>query len=156
MDLLKDREHVVRIGTVFGAGVLAFLLVRHVLVPKGFGVYGHFRAGAIEDNRVRPLSFAGHATCEECHSDVKAAKLPGKHTGVACEACHGALGKHAQDNSIKPVRPHGREVCVVCHRINVAKPKGFPQIEPADHAGDGLCTECHSPHNPLSAPEAAQ
>lgn len=156
MDLFEDKQHIVRMAALFGAGVLVFVLLRAVLVPKGFGVYGHFRAGAIDDNRVRPASFAGHATCEECHTDVRARKLVGKHAGVACEACHGALARHAEDNSIKPPKPHGREICLVCHTTNVAKPKGFPQVEPAEHAGDSLCVECHPSHDPLSAAEAAK
>ncbi len=156
MNLLEDKEHIVRMAALFGAGLLVFLCLRALLVPSGFGVYGHFRAGAIDDNRVRPLRFAGHATCEECHSDQRAAKLLGKHAGVSCEACHGALATHAGDNSVKPGKPQGREVCLVCHQANVAKPKDFPRVDPAEHAGDGLCVECHPAHNPLSAAEAAK
>jgi hypothetical protein len=30
----------------------------------------------------------------------------------------------------------------------VAKPEGFPQVEPAEHAPEGACSECHTPHSP--------
>jgi hypothetical protein len=86
-DRFKDREHLFRLGGLSIAGVLVFLVVQALLVPKGFGVYGHFRAGALDDNRARKISFAGRTTCEACHSDVVGAQ-GGKHAGIGCEACH--------------------------------------------------------------------
>ena len=35
---------------------------------QAFGRYGFFRAGALDDLRARPLHYAGHAACEDCHS----------------------------------------------------------------------------------------
>jgi hypothetical protein len=111
------------------------------------------RTGALDDNRASTAKFGGQATCVECHTDEAKARAAGKHAHVACEACHGALGKHAADpETLKPVRPDPRTLCVVCHAANVAKPTGFPQIDPKDHP-DGVCTECHVAHDPGSAPE---
>ena len=31
---------------------------------------------------------------------------------------------------------------------NVAKPKGFPMVDPAEHAKGDPCNTCHSPHHP--------
>lgn len=146
--LFKDQEHLARMAALFGGGVVVFLVLQQLLVPKGFGLYGHYRAGALDDNRARPVSFAGQAACAECHTDEATARKAGKHARVACEACHGALAKHAAEPDPKPDKPHGRELCLKCHTANVAKPAKFPQVEPSEHAETGLCTECHQAHNP--------
>jgi hypothetical protein len=41
---------------------------------------------------------------------------------------------------------------VSCHLANVGRPAAFPQIVPADHAGEAACAECHTPHQPALAP----
>lgn len=147
--LFKDKEHLVRVVMLFVAGFVVFLLARALLVPKDFGVFGHYRAGALEDNRSRPIVFAGRGACEECHADQVTQRKGSKHERVGCESCHGPLAKHAQDPaSLKPARPNGRELCLVCHSENVAKPEKFPQIDPKDHGDTGPCTACHKPHHP--------
>jgi hypothetical protein len=123
--------------------------VRAALVPEGFGELGHYRPGAIEDNRAKGVKFAGHLACLECHEDVGSEKAQGAHAGVRCEACHGALAEHAADPaSVTPARPETTALCVVCHAANVAKPKGFPQVVPAEHSGGASCSDCHRPHRP--------
>jgi hypothetical protein len=152
----KDREHLFRLGGLAVAGVLVFLLVQALLVPKGFGVYGHFRAGALDDNRVRKASFAGRTTCEACHSDVVDARKGGKHAGIGCEACHGPLASHAEADdpaATKPARPDAT-LCPICHTANVAKPEGFPQVDLKSHGEGGSCLSCHQAHQPGAAPEA--
>ena len=66
---MKEAAHLIRLAALFAAGVLLFLFVRQMMVPAGFGRYGHFRAGALEDIRARPIAFAGRAACEACHDD---------------------------------------------------------------------------------------
>ncbi len=150
-----DWEHLARVAGLFLAGVILFLVVQALFVPPGFGVYGHFRAGALDDNRAHSLSYAGHSTCEECHSDVAEVRKGGKHGGVSCEACHGPLAGHATDPSTsKAQRPDAARLCPVCHIANVAKPRGFPAISVEDHAGTEPCLTCHTAHNPEAAPEA--
>jgi len=147
--LFGDAEHLVRVAGLFAAGVLAFLVLRGLLVPDDFGVYGHFRAGALADNRARALGHAGRGACVECHSDVGETLAGGKHARVGCEACHGPLARHAEDAAAQEaVKPDPRAVCLRCHLANVAKPEGFPQVEPAEHAPEGACSECHTPHSP--------
>ncbi len=151
----KDREHLLRLAGLFGAGVLLFLLVQALLIPKDFGVYGHFRAGALDDNRMRPALFAGQDTCATCHSDAAEARKGGKHSGIRCEACHGPLASHAEADdpgAKKPARPEA-SLCLVCHAANVAKPQGFPQVEAKSHGEGGSCLACHRAHQPGSAPE---
>jgi hypothetical protein len=146
---LEGKEHLVRMAGLFVVGIAVFLVLQQVLVPAGFGKYGHYRAGALADNRARPLRYAGRAACEACHTDVVEARHGSKHERVNCEACHGPLAAHADaPNGAKPTRPNGRNLCLRCHEVNVARPAKFPQIQVADHSPEGPCTECHRPHAP--------
>lgn len=151
-DLFKDHEHLARVAALAGGGIVVFLVLQQLLVPEGFGVYGHYRAGALEDNRAHPPAFAGQAACADCHSEEATARGAGPHARVACEACHGALAPHASDPEQKPAKPEGRSLCLSCHAANVARPATFPQIEARDHAETGLCTECHLAHDPGRTP----
>lgn len=151
-DLFKDSEHLARVAALAGGCIVVFLVLQQLLVPEGFGLYGHYRAGALEDNRARDPAFAGQGACIECHAEEATVRKAGKHAGVACEACHGALARHAGDPESKPQKPHGRELCLTCHSANVARPAKFPQIEPQEHAESGLCTECHQAHSPGMGP----
>ena len=153
-DLFKDKEHLLRMAALFAAGVLLFVVARGVLVPKGFGVYGHFRAGALTDNRARPAAFAGRKACSECHGEIDELRKGSKHAVIGCEACHGALGKHAENpEAMTPVKPDGAKICLVCHVENVAKPRSFPQVDPADHGDGKPCNSCHKPHHPENPSE---
>ncbi|HZP49375.1 MAG TPA: cytochrome c3 family protein [Vicinamibacterales bacterium] len=145
----RHGRHLVRVGGLFVAGILAFLVVRHYFVPTDFGVYGHYRAGALTDARARPIAFAGQNACGDCHTDIVEIRKPSRHRAVSCEVCHGPLATHASgDDPATPRRPDGRTACVTCHQKNVSKPARFPQIAVADHAGDAKCSECHQPHDP--------
>jgi predicted CXXCH cytochrome family protein len=146
---LEDKEHLARMGGLFVIGIAAFVVLQVTLVPAGFGRYGHYRAGALDDNAGRPLRFAGRAACEECHTDVVAARKGGRHERVGCEACHWAQADHAASpGERKLARPDSRAVCLKCHVANVAKPAGFPQVVVAEHSESGACIECHKPHSP--------
>jgi predicted CXXCH cytochrome family protein len=152
-DFFRHRGHLIRVAVLFLAGVVAFLALQALLVPKGFGEYGHYRAGALDDNRARPIVFAGKTACLDCHSDVGDVLDKGKHATVHCEACHGPHAAHAADPStVKAVRPDTRVLCARCHQALVGRPASFPQIEVADHAGKEACTSCHTPHSPLDTP----
>ncbi len=149
------KGHLVRVATLFVAGVLVFLGLQALLVPRGFGAYGHYRAGALDDNRARSLSYAGRAACLDCHADVWETLQKGRHGEVRCEACHGPLAKHAEDPSTgKAVKPDPKVLCVRCHQESVARPAKFPQIDAASHSGGEACTSCHKAHDPLD--QAAQ
>jgi len=157
MSAFKDAGHLFRLAGVFFAGILLFLAIRGFLVPKSFGEYGHYRGNAISEIASRPVNFAGHETCEGCHTDVLEKKQAGKHVHVNCEACPGALARHADDPaSVTPVKLDTAVLCVRCHEANAAKPKGFPQVDSADHANGMACDSCHQPHSPLLSPEGAK
>jgi hypothetical protein len=142
-------RHLVRVAVLFVAGVAVFLVVRHWLVPADFGMYGHYRAGALADARARPVVFAGQKACGECHTDVVEMRKTSRHQPVSCEVCHGPLARHASgDDPATPTRPDGRTACLTCHLKNVSKPASFPQIVVKEHADEGKCSECHPPHSP--------
>ena len=56
--LFPNSRHLVRMVGLFGLGMVAFVVLRAIFIPKGFGLLGHYRAGAIEDVRSRPAAFA--------------------------------------------------------------------------------------------------
>jgi hypothetical protein len=148
-NLFKDIEHLIRLAVVIVVLLAIFLVLRAAVVPRSFGEYGHYRGAAIAEAAARPVAFAGHDACEGCHSDVVDQKKQGKHVVVACEACHGALAKHADDpTSVIPPKLDTAVVCARCHEANSAKPKGFPQVVTADHSGGIACDTCHQPHRP--------
>ena len=144
----KDAEHLVRLAAIFAIGGLVFAVARAQMVPDDFGKLGHYRAGAIDDERARTPVHAGQAACTECHPDVVELRATARHKAVACEACHGALGSHATGEVAKPARPDGRETCVRCHAAKTGKPRQYPTVPVKEHAGDEKCVTCHTPHNP--------
>ena len=151
----RHKGHLVRVAVLFAAGILVFLGLQALLVPRGFGAYGHYRPGALDDNRARPLAHAGRAACLDCHADVWETLQKGKHGQVHCEACHGPLARHAEDPSLaKAVKPDPKTLCLRCHQQGVARPAKFPQVDAAAHSGGESCTTCHKAHDPLD--EAAQ
>jgi predicted CXXCH cytochrome family protein len=138
-----------RVAVVFVCALIAFLLLRQALVPAEFGKYGHYRAGALDENRQRPLRYAGQQSCVVCHEPVATLRGQGKHAGVACEACHGPAFRHAEAmGDEKPARPDVTALCRRCHEADAAKPKKFPQVVLAEHRGGEACNACHQPHKP--------
>ncbi len=149
MSVFKDAGHIFRFAGLFILAFLAFLVIRHYVVPKSFGQYGHYRGAAIAEIAARPVHFAGHQTCESCHSDELDVKKKGKHVTVNCEACHGPLANHADDPAdVTPPKLDTATLCVRCHAASEAKPKTFPQVVAADHANGVPCETCHQPHSP--------
>lgn len=147
-ELFRDAEHLFRLAGVFVALIVVFLVVRAFLIPESFGDYGHYRAAALDEARERGITFAGRTACLECHEDVGTVKSAGKHAGLGCEACHGPQAAHAADPaSVVPQKPDPKSLCLVCHMQNMAKPRGFPQMDPKEHYGDD-CGACHKPHSP--------
>ena len=67
--LVRDAGHLIRPALVLLAGVALFLVVRSAIVPKAFGQYGHYRPGALDLVRERPIAYAGQDTCVLCHDD---------------------------------------------------------------------------------------
>jgi len=147
----KDSAHLIRLAGVFLLGLVLFLVLRTALIPRSFGRYGPFRGDALAEISARPVAFAGHEVCENCHPDEAALKASGAHKTVNCESCHGPLAKHADDpGTVQPVLPEVAKLCLRCHSKNIAKPAGFPQTEAN---GGKPCDTCHKPHSPGLKPE---
>ncbi len=153
----KDAGHLIRLAIAFAVVSLVFLLIRAHFIPKSFGQYGHYRGNALSELSSKPISYAGHQACADCHSDVVSMKTAGKHTGVNCENCHGALAGHVENPvSVTPQLPDTALLCPSCHEANIAKPKNFPQVVSAEHSGGAVCKICHQPHSPLLQPGGNQ
>jgi hypothetical protein len=149
-NFLGDVGHLVRLALVAVILLAIFFAIRFAVVPAGFGKYGHYRAGSLDDIRAKPISFAGHEDCELCHVDIATTKGKGKHAHVNCEACHGPSARHAEDPSNhKAVKPDPATLCVRCHEADSAKPKTFPQVVSREHSGGMSCGVCHNPHSPI-------
>jgi len=147
--LFRNAGHLIRPALVLLAGLAVFLLIRVVIVPKDFGKYGHYRAGALESISARPVAYAGHEQCLQCHDQEGKVRGGGKHANVACEACHGPLAKHADDPTANvPKLPDVADLCRRCHEKDAAKPKDFHQVDTVAHSQGMLCNSCHQPHNP--------
>jgi cytochrome c554/c'-like protein len=157
MGAFKDSGHLFRLAIVFALGLVLFIGVRSIFVPKTFGEYGHFRGAAIADIAARPVAYAGRQSCEDCHADVVQKKNTGKHVRIGCEACHGPLAKHVDDPaSVQPEKLDTAVLCVRCHEANIAKPAGFPQVKAEEHSSGLACDTCHQPHAPSIAKGAGQ
>lgn len=148
-DFVRNTEHLIRVVILLALGIVAFLVVQRLVVPPDFGKYGHFRAGALDEIRARPIKFAGREVCEACHSEQAEVKSKGRHAGVGCEGCHGPLARHAEDpTSVVPQLPDTAVLCARCHEANSAKPKSFPQVVTVEHSAGLACNTCHKPHSP--------
>lgn len=145
----RDTEHLVRLAALFAVGIVSFFILAAMMIPKDFGKYGHYRPGALDDNRAHAVVFAGREACADCHDDIVTERSGSHHARVSCESCHGALAAHAEDpDALVPELPEATALCLECHQTNVARPKDFPQVDAAEHAEGSPCTDCHSPHHP--------
>ncbi len=147
--LFEDKEHLVRMAGIFAVGIVIFLGLQMALVPKTFGLYGHYRAAAITEEAGKPLTYAGRAACAACHLAVIDVHKNGKHAGLGCEACHGPQLKHALDPArAKAQKPDPKKLCPMCHEMNIARPKWLKQVKSAEHSSGEPCNTCHQPHAP--------
>lgn len=145
----KDAAHLIRPAAVFILGLVLFAILRGTVVPPGFGLYGHYRAGALDENRMKPVRYAGQAVCAGCHTGEVAARNAGSHRTVSCEACHGPAANHAEDpDKAKPPKPQIAALCTRCHEASTAKPAWFKQVATRQHYPGNSCESCHQPHSP--------
>ena len=147
--LFRDSGHLIRPAIVILVGLALFIVVRGAVIPKAFGQYGHYRPGALDLVKQRPIAYAGQQQCVICHEEQGKVRAEGKHARVACETCHGPLAKHADDPaSVIPKLPDVASLCVRCHEKDAAKPAKFPQVASVEHSGGMVCNTCHKPHSP--------
>ena len=150
MSAFKDAGHLFRFAGLFVLAFLVFLVVRHFVVPKSFGrVWALSRRGDRRD--CRPSG-------EVCRSpDLR--DLPHGHSGREEErqararelrSLPRSVGESCGRSSVSDAgpKPDTAVLCARCHTASAAKPKGFPQVVPAEHSNGLPCETCHNPHSP--------
>jgi hypothetical protein len=146
---MKEAAHLIRLAVLLTAGLGVFAIARQSIVPAGFGQYGHYRAGALAENRKKPLVYAGREACQTCHEDVAGVLKTSRHADIGCEACHGPQFRHADNmEAQKPALPDTAVLCSGCHEKNAARPTFLPQVVAAEHSGGEPCKSCHKAHSP--------
>jgi hypothetical protein len=148
--LARIPEQLKRIFFLLIPLVIAFLILRSLLVPEDFGEIGHYRTSAVNEIISQEMKYAGEYICNDCHDDVGETKNKGLHKNLSCEICHGPALMHADDpDSFLPPAPRERGTCPVCHEYLESRPTGFPQIISASHNPLRACIKCHKPHDPV-------
>ena len=159
-----SKTHLKRMGFVLVIVVASVIIGRMVFTPGGFGRYGHYRTGAIDDEIERPMVHMTDASCRACHEWDADYHSKGRHRTVSCEFCHGALTQHVKDGKvIGRLKVHrGGELnrlCLRCHdqavRARPHNPEVIKLVMYPDHLKkqavepDHLCNQCHLVHAPL-------
>ena len=141
---------ITRLALAFAIFISLFLVLRHFLVPKTFGVYGHYRAASLIDNAQLEIHYSGQQACFVCYQDIEDKKAQDVHSDIHCETCHGPGEKHVVNSKVEKIlKPTGREFCGSCHALNAAKLKSaIFQIDLEKHNIGKNCIECHNPHQP--------
>ena len=114
--LQKIPEQVKRLSILLLVVVIVFIIATSLLTPKDFGLVGHYRAGAIQNNADKIMQYAGQETCADCHDDLWKTKNSSYHKNLSCEVCHGPSANHVNEpDQFKPEKPRDRSFCPVCH-----------------------------------------
>ncbi|OGW82861.1 MAG: hypothetical protein A3C47_07365 [Omnitrophica bacterium RIFCSPHIGHO2_02_FULL_51_18] len=149
MKFFKLPQQLVSLFILFFIIIVVFIIARRIFVPATFGVYGHYRASAIDTVKEQKINYAGAKACYECHDDIFETKSKSYHKDVSCEVCHGPSAKHVESGGdFAPEIPRQRDFCPVCHGYNPSRPTGFPQVIVAQHNPGKACISCHKPHDP--------
>ncbi|OGD23127.1 MAG: hypothetical protein A2W03_11750 [Candidatus Aminicenantes bacterium RBG_16_63_16] len=152
-------DQIKRLAIPVALVIVGFIVMRHFLVPADFGLYGRYRAGAVDETVSRVTKYAGHKACAECHDDIVAVKDKSYHRGLECEVCHGPGALHIKDSGGSRLSaPKDRGYCPLCHEYLPSRPTGFPQIVSESHNPLKPCVSCHNPHEPTppSAPKECE
>lgn len=154
---MEHAKHIIRAVLLLVLAVVLFVLVRHVMIPKSFGDYGHYRYDSIAEYAALEAMHGAPDACIDCHDEEADARAAGKHAAVSCEVCHAPLATHvSNDEKVAPMAVRrSTELCGWCHEKLVARPVTMPQVHMINHViekdGDlteSACLECHNAHNP--------
>ncbi|MHB1107176.1 MAG: multiheme c-type cytochrome [Lutibacter sp.] len=144
-----------RLFLTFVVFVGIFILIQQLLTPESFGEYGHYRANALDDNKMSTSFYKGESKCNECHQDIFDQKALDVHDAVRCESCHSPKIDASTDCKVSPPIVKGTiKFCAECHATNPARlKKGVPQLDFKEHYEKQNCIECHNPHAPWELKE---
>ncbi|NOX35114.1 MAG: hypothetical protein GXP56_15540 [Deltaproteobacteria bacterium] len=148
----------ISIGVLAGGG----LVVKRLLIPDSFGVYGPYRADAIVEAALVPIRHGTNASCFKCHPYEANIHKNGRHHTISCEFCHGTYADHVKNGKKTGTLPvkKGKEIttlCLRCHNteIKARKEKVIKTVAMPDHLKDQNvkithnCNQCHHVHAPL-------
>lgn len=155
---MAPHRHLIRAAMILAGALMIFFIVRTFLVPKSFGMYGHFRGDNLAEQAAFPVNYGPPDVCATCHTEQITMKGKGKHVTVPCQTCHGPVGEHVQDDGMKPmIINKSFTLCARCHQKLEARPPTFPQINIQEHlasvnmttdGNEAACLSCHNPHSP--------
>jgi hypothetical protein len=160
---MKDTKHIWRIFILVVIGIVTVMVGRLFFVPTTFGLFGHYRAANVLEQRLFPVKHQGPESCEPCHADEFAQWKANGHKTIICEDCHAPYVTHVKNDDKYADMEINRSLdfCLRCHQRLPARPDKFPQVNALEHCGefklelqDTVCLKCHGPHDP--APLDAQ
>ncbi len=155
---MEHAKHIARAVLLLVLACVAFIMVRHFMVPQSFGKAGPYRFDSVAEHASRDLFHGSPGACAECHDEQADLASQGRHGSVPCEVCHAPLGAHVKGGEWVATMPAQRShnLCARCHERLVARPKAFPQVVLVEHVteqgavmSEDVCWECHEDaHNP--------
>lgn len=152
--------------TVIVVGIVVMtaggLLVKKLLLPESWGVYGHYRADAIAESAAEPIRHGTNASCFSCHPYEAGIHKKGLHKTISCEFCHGTYADHVEGGKKSMALPVKRNeeittLCLRCHNsqikaraVAVIKTVGMPDhLEKQKVKTTHTCNQCHHVHAPM-------
>lgn len=167
---MEHARHFVRLLALIAIAIIGFLGVRAKVVPKDFGLTGHFRQSAIPEIAAREPRHLGSAACGDCHDKEYTAWKAGKHSVPQCENCHGpglmhvkVMSEDSTDKYPDRIKKNpkalrvlsGIQECKWCHLKTFERPstlKSIANVEQHVVSKGGKftplskCIDCHNPH----------
>ncbi|UCF68357.1 MAG: cytochrome C [Acidobacteriota bacterium] len=143
-------EQITRLIGFFLLILLGYFVVRPMVIPRSYGLYGRYRAAAVHELREREPRHIGNSACAECHEDTVESVAASRHASLSCESCHGVGQAHVESfGEAEMKRPELDDIphfCGVCHHKRTGRPAAFPVVDIEEHMEGMTCTECHDPH----------
>ncbi len=163
----SPRAHIYRLVGLLVIGMAGFLVLKNLAVPPSWDFEKWYRLDAEKELQELPLRFGGNESCtgSTCHDGHRPAThdprhealAGGRHSGLACEVCHGPLIDHVEDGETvgQAVINANNDLCLSCHRHLITRPEQIAQFSETliYHALLGVneisaCRACHDPHDP--------
>jgi len=159
----SPRNHLYRLALLLIVAVVGFIYVKDWFVPDGWDEQKWYRAVALEELKVQPVSFSGNKNCmEQCHGKTRKDHAAigellasSVHANLSCESCHGPLFESGHQKTGPALVPRDSELCLRCHDSVAARPVKVGLFNESQMAHQALevkrnsnCVVCHDPHAP--------